>query len=321
MSIWVMVCIGGLLCTQIANPFFWYRIAKSVIEYNHAMQRFHKQLNGRTKPEYRDYLENEEIGNIMAMVVGNIICFVAGSVLLWLMYYFGASDRTFSMLFATTWFFAIGNFISTYITFCEARTFKAIEYLQAWACAIVMFVIFIALLIHGGVYNFITHVNANTFLTEAKVPVISTDVINTLEKEVLIQGYTIREPINRNGKVIYPLSRSDSDNVSIVGYVELGTDGTPIIVLKDLHYTPYQSGSQNIKYVARDYLPTKQFFGTWSFQLSPEGDVYFAQMYGKFASLRGGRIIEGLLLINATTGECSTYQLNEVPNWINGISE
>lgn len=321
MSILVMVCIGGLLCTQITNPFFWYRIAKSVSKYNHAMQRFRKEPDDHNKPKYLYYLENEEIGDIKSGIIGNIICFVVCSVLLWAIYYFNASDRTFSMLFATSWFFAIGNFISTYITFAKARSFKAIEYLQAWAYAIAMFVIFIALLIYGEVYNFINHVNATTFLTEAKVPVISTDVTNTLEKEVLIQGYTIGHPINRDGKVIYPLSRTDSDNVSIAGYVELGTNGTPIIVLKDLHYTPYQSGSQNIKYVARDYLPTKQFFGTWSFQLSPEGDVYFAKMYGKFVSLRGGRIIEGLLLINATTGECSTYPLSEVPNWINGISE
>lgn len=321
MSIWVMVFIGGLLCIQIANPFFWYRIAKSVSVYNHAMQEFRKKPDACNKPTYRNYLENEEIGDIKSGVIGNIVCFVVCSVLLWIMFYFAASDRTFSMLFATSWFFAIGNVISTFITFAEARTFKAIEYLQAWAYAIAMLVIFIALLIHGGAYNFINHVNANTFLTEEKVHVISTDVTNTLEKTVLIQGYTLGNPINRDGKVIYPLSRSDSDNVSIAGYVELGTNGTPIIVLKDLHYTPYQRGSQNIRYVARDYLPTKQFFGTWSFQLSPEGDVYFAEMYGKFASLRGGRIIEGLLLINATTGECSNYPLSEVPNWINGISE
>lgn len=319
MSIWVMSFIGGVLCTQIANPFFWYRIAKSVINYKHAMQKFRTGQGETYRPKYREYLEKEEIGVIKTAIVGNIICFLVCSAILWLKYYFCADDRTISRIFESAWFFAIGNWFSSWSTFGEARRFSNKEFLQVWAYAIAILVICIALFVHSVIYNFNNHINANTFLTETEVPAIGVDVINTLEKEVVIQGYTIQNPVNRNGKVIFPLSRGG--NVSIAGYVELTTDGTPHIVLKDLHYTPYQKGNQNIKYVARDFLPTKQFFGDWSFQLSPDGEVYFVKMYGRFASLRAGRVVEGMLLINATTGTCLNYPLSGVPDWINGISE
>lgn len=197
MSIWVMAFIGGILCTQIANPFFWYRLAKSVINYNNSytMREFRKRPKKGSKPKYRDYLENEEIGSITVAVVGNIICFLVCGTILWLYYYSKAVDRTVSMILATAWLSAIGNFISTYLTFRTAREFRNVEFLQSWAITIVMLITGLALLIHRPIYNFYNHVNANTFLTETEVPVISVDVSNTLEKEVLIQGYTLRKPL------------------------------------------------------------------------------------------------------------------------------
>ncbi len=319
MSIWVMVFIAGLLCTQITNPFFWFRFARGTKEYFQDMRKFRSNHGKGIKPKYRQYLAYGEIGSITMAIVGNIICFVVGSIILWALYYFTTSDRTFSMILASGWFIAILNCISTYLTFADARAFKTVEYLQAWALSIAMVLISLVLLIHGGLYDFHKHKDANTFLHETEVPVISMDVSNTLKNTVLIQGYSLHSAINRNGKIIFPLSRNN--NISIVGYVELTEDGTPIIIKKELHYTPYQTGSQNVKYVARDYLPTKQFFGNWSFQLSPDGEVYFAIAYGDFASLRGGRLVTGILIINATTGECETYPLDEVPNWVTGISE
>lgn len=319
MSFWVLAFIGGLLSTQIVNPFFWFRLARGIASYNEDVQRFHAKPNGSSKPKFRQYSEGSEIASFKWVIWGNIACFGIIFVILCTHYYFDTVDRTFSSLLARAWLMAIGNFISTICTFADVPPFSGKELLQAWACSFVIAIIWLTILIHGWIYGFCNHVDANTFLTETEVPVISVDVSSTLEKEVLIQGYTLKSPINRNGKVIFPMSRTG--NISIAGYVELTYDGTPIIVEKDLHYTPYQAGSQNIKYVARDYLPTKQFFGDWSFQLAPNGDVYFAIVYGDFASLRAGRVVTGILLVNATTGECSAFTLNKVPDWVSGISE
>ena len=69
------------------------------------------------------------------------------------------------------------------------------------------------------------------------------------------------------------------------------------------------------------YVPSAVFFGNVSFQIEPEtGDIYFAQFYGDYACLRAGRKVEGVILVNASTGKCETHLLNDIPNWVTGVS-
>jgi len=322
-SFWFFVILSSFLCTQIANPFFWVRIFLSVKKYKRDMKKYRLAPEASEKPHYIKYLECEEIGGIKLAIIGNLATFIVSMLIFCAMYWTNA--RTFINLLAVGWQIAIINWISSFLTFDKARTFKKIEFFQAWAYAIVLCLVSISLLVHGGVYDYVHHIDTITFV-EPKVEVVSVDTLNTVQETVLIQGYTIKSPINRNGKIIFPMSRKDEKNLSIAGYIELNEDGTPVIIEKALHFTPYQKGLQNCDFLSRQYLPKKQFYGDeWSFQIKPSTDnddeVYFAKMYGDFASLRGGRIVEGVFLINAATGEFETYPLNEIPEWVSGISE
>jgi len=315
-----MAVLAGLLSTQIANPFNWYRLIRGLVALL-ITSRKADDGNGESTKSRWDIFNDKfqcESDALISFWVMQVVTFLVIGGILWLWYFFGVPDRTFGQLFlGTGWLIGLGYFLNWVI--CGCLDYEGFYYpLQHFCYYIVVFLLSIGVLIHGGVYNFNNHVTAHTFV-EAEVPVISIDVSSTLEKEVLIQGYTLKAPIYRGGTVIYPMSRTG--NVSIAGYVKLTADGTPVIVRQDLHYTPYQSGSQNIKYVARDFLPTARFFGDWSFQIDENGRVYFAHIYGSFASVRGGRSVEGILLVDAETGRCNTYPINEVPNFVSGISE
>jgi len=319
MVVFFMAFMGGLFCTQIGNPFNWYRVIRSFVV---SMKTSSDSEENKSEWEVFKSSFKCKIKKPIAFWVVQIVFFIVGGIILWSWFFFGVPDRTFSQMVVMGWFIGILYLINwAVVGGTQYGEYNTWHYWVQHACfGLILFCVSIGLLIHGGIYASNNHVTAHTFV-EAEVPVISVDVSSTLEKEVLIQGYTIKSPVYRNKTVIYPMSRSDEANVSIAGYVKLMDDGTPIIVRKDLHYTPYQSGSQNIKYVARNFLPTVRFYGNWSFQIDESGEVYFAHIYGNFASLRAGRVVEGVLLVNAETGECNTYHINEVPSYVIGISE
>lgn len=338
MSIWPIIIICGLLCTQIANPSIIFRLFKGTIlsireslknsrEYKEAIKTAKKDKNGETANIQKGEVDYEEAfglttRNISGFLILQLVFFLLGGAILGVLwFYFGTMDRTFTAIFSTCWLVAIAQAINAFIVYGCNMLGLGYDELYAGNTKIyvwIMFVLSIALNIHSGVYNFCHPVEPHTYLYEEEIPVIDINVLQTLKEETIVDGYVLKSPISRSGKTIIPLSRGG--NVSIVGYVLIEND-KPIIVQKNLVYTPYQSVSTNVKHIARDYLPTKVFFGDWTFQLDTNGEVYFAQMYGHFASLRAGRVVEGMLLINATTGECSVYEPDKVPEWVSGISE
>lgn len=334
-TIIIMALIGGLLSTLFINTHFIRQFFRGL-----------KIKSAKTPPDDTKQAESDSSksadqksfdfgfygkGDAITFLVTQAIFFAISFVILLCYYYFSASDRTISKLIISTgWFVGLIHFVNWLVILMiddSVRMFKDYHTPEGFSkCALIisisLFVISCGCGIVGDCYNFTHQEECTTFIQDEEVSVISIDSLQTLKDEVIIDGYGIGNAIKRNGKIVVPMYREN--NVSYAGYVVIEND-VPRIVPKTLRYTPNHESANNPKMVARENLPTKIFFGNWSFQLKPtengEDDVYYVCAYGHFRFLRAGRVIEGLAFINAETGEFSKCTLDEVPEWITGISQ
>lgn len=313
----IMIIISSLLGTQLLSPFFACRFFAGVNKY-----RKQDVTDTKKKKPLREFVDFEMYSPVAFWVI-QIIALVIGLIIFSLWYTLELPDFTFSEFLATGWLIGIIHLISWLITIeCDvfgygdsSNLFDAL----AMFFSITLLALSLIFNIASGCYSFFNQAQANTFIKEAEIPVVNIDVLQSISTETVFKGYSFENAIYRDGRVIVPMSRGE--NVEIAGYVEIKDNLTPQVVLKTLRYTPYNTSTHHPEWVARQALPSKIFFGGWSFQLTPEGDVYFVQMYGTHAWLRGGRNIQGIVMVNAEDGSVSTCSLSDAPNWIEGISE
>lgn len=330
----IMALIGALLCTLFINVHFirqFFRgLCISCVKTPPDNEKDSQNGAAETKRTRFEFGFDGKREAIAFLIVQTII-FVIGFAIFLCWYYFAAADRTISQFFISTgWLIGLIHFVNWVIILVlndDMRMFDDYDFPKGFTSSalilsIGLFVLSCGCGIAGSCYNFSHQQETTTFLQEESVPVISVDTLKTLEKEVLIDGYELGSAINRNGKVVIPMKREG--NVSYAGYVVIEND-QPSIIQKSLCYTPDHSSTNHPAMIARENMPTKIFFGNWSFQLKPnengEDDVYYVCAYGTFKWLRAGRNIEGMMFINAETGEFSYCSLKDVPDWVSGISQ
>ncbi len=330
-SVIIMALIGGLLSTLFVNIHFIRQFIKGLrlcfVKTPPDNEKDSKNGYGsaRISKKKFDFAFDEFIPFLITQIIIFIIVFVI--LLCW--YYFAAADRTVSqILISTGWVIGIAHLVNWFIVavLTEGYWFEHDCPEGFTCCAVIISVLLLVISwggdIAGSCYNYSHQQETTTFLQEENVPVVSVDTLKTLESEVLIDGYQLGNAINRNGKVVIPLSREE--NVNFAGYVVI-EDNQPTIIKKNLRYTPNHNSTCNPSMVAREYMPTKIFFGNWSFQLKPtengEDEVYYVCTYGTFKWLRAGRNVEGMMFVNAETGDFSTCTLEEVPAWVSGVSQ
>ncbi len=322
MNIWIMAIICGICSTMLVNPYFVFRFFKGVV----ACIKKHGQHKGKKKEAKTNEVQSEVCFDFGIMDVTRfwIIqdAFFASETLITAgMIALCTSVRTLIGMTGYFWIVAILHGINAYFTwFYIDRSSNASMQANSIVAVLVILVIWGVPGVHSWIYNPLHPVDdIHTYLEEKQVPVLSADVLKSLEKECILEGYSLKEPLVRQGKVVYPLTRSE--NVAIAGYIAI-EDGKPIFVEQELPFNPYQITKNHPAFVFRKHLPTKVGFSSeWSFQLDPEGQVWFAGMYGDYTCLKAGRHIEGIALVNGSTGEFASYDLEEIPAWITGISE
>lgn len=313
MNIWVMIIIGGLCSTQLTNPLLIWRTVK------HIFLRV-KNIFSKEKKKFNTVAEEIGISSPVCFWVTQAIWFLLGAGILGCWYYFASVDRTVTEIIATLWVCAIINVCNLLKEDDDWNCYKD-EKISGAGCLTIMitFVISIGINIHAPIYNYLNQSTANTLLIAEEVPVIETDILLSLEKDMLIQGISFEEPVYRNEHIIYPMTRGG--NVSLPGYVIVGENGIPKVIEREIKFSPALLSKNSLTKVAREYMPSNVFWGKWSMQYADNGDIYYAKMYGNFKFLRGGRAVKGVVLVNAHTGECSSYTLENIPAWVDGISE
>lgn len=322
----IMALIGGFFCTLFINAHFIKQLFKG-LRLCFVKTQTKDDAAPPNKFEFGFYGKSDAI----TFLIVQIIFFAIGFGILFAWYYLSAADRTVSQfIISTGWFIGLAHIINWLIILMiddSSTMFEGYHTPKGFCSSALIFSIGIFCIslgcgIAGSLYNFNHQQEATTFIQEDEVPVISVDTLETLQKEVIIEGYTTGNAIYRNGNIIVPISREN--NVSYAGYVII-EDNEPHIVTKTLRYTPEHDTANDPCMVARNNLPTKIFFGNWSFQLKPiengDDEVYYVCAYGHYKWLRAGRVVEGLAFVNAETGDFTTRSIKDVPDWITGISE
>ncbi|MDQ6600521.1 hypothetical protein E2K98_08445 [Bacillus salipaludis] len=105
------------------------------------------------------------------------------------------------------------------------------------------------------------------------------------------------------------------------GYFSLSaTDSSanPKFIKKEMIYTPSSFFNKNIERHIRMEFPKKIFFGDVQLEVDEDGTPYYIRSYGDFISARNGFNVEGVVLVDAKTGETKEYSLDEAPDFIDG---
>ena len=268
----IMALIGGLLSTLFVNIHFIRQFIKGLrlcfVKTPPDSEKDSGRGYGHRKKEGKFDFEFDEFAPFL---ITQIIIFIIVFVILLCWYYFAAADRTVSQfLISTGWLIGLAHLINWLIVavLAEGFWFEHGTPKGFTCCAVIISLALLVISWGGGIagscYNYSHQQETTTFLQEENVPVVSVDTLKTLESEVLIDGYQLGSAINRNGKVVIPLSREE--NVNFAGYVMI-QNNEPTIIKKDLRYTPYHNSTCHPSMVAREIMPTKIFFGNWSFQI------------------------------------------------------
>ncbi len=318
------ICIIlAILGTLLVNPAIYYHLYKKRKDYLKAVKE-KKDKGIEVKRSHYSIISN--CGSIIPLIVGQVIIFILVFIFAYLMLYFVmVSVISWSTILAYLWIPAIIQCLNC-IWFNEGSTSLSYEVEESVVKAgtvitIAFFAIPIMIECHKGIYNYINPYDTITFMEERYSEIPSVNETTILKEANLAAGSSLKEPVYRNGNWIYPIE-NESSHVESSGYLIVDSaNGNISFVPKDIEYSPWMASRKNTDLLARKKVPPKVLFGDCIFEIEPEtGDVYFCKFYGDYACFRAGRKVEGAILINATTGESECYTMDEIPDWVTGIS-
>lgn len=321
--VWFYSILAGVFCTVLVNPMFWKRCILTLMYKKRSKAYFDanpdaNNLEGNLPRYIRDLdIKGEwEYETLLGGIILESICFLVGAISILIYFFVCKQDIGFVSVLSIV-FIPLAFRMLTYI-------FRLYAYLDnlgsGFVTALVIFLISISISIATPIYEFHNPKELTVSIIEPKVPTISVDVSETLDKLKVADDTNLSSPVYRNGEIIYVVKSTDG-YTEAPGYVSLKGNEVKFVENK-LKYTPYVDGVNNVTFVARLKLPDKVFFGDeFSFQKDEEGNIYYASLYGTHPFLRAGKKIEGMVYVNASTGEITTCSLEEIPSFMTGISQ
>ena len=99
--------------------------------------------------------------------------------------------------------------------------------------------------------------------------------------------------------------------------IDMATQATELIKLEQgIKYSPSEYFNRDLNRHIRMSYPTKMFENL-SFEVNDNGHPYWVMSYYDYTfGMFGGKDIEGIILVDAVTGEMTDYSLEAVPQWI-----
>lgn len=323
---YVPICIIlAILGTLLVNPTMYYHFFSRRINYKKKLAEYEEK---KAECHYLDAPERNIFFEFpILLIIGQSICFVIIFVFCISLFYFcGPIAVKYSLIPAYLWLPGLFQFINFlwYVAAYNDTSFEASIsdsiYNTCLILAGIFVVISIGVDIHNNVYNYLHTYEDVTFVEKTHKQYPTVNETTLMQTANLAAGSTIYSPIYRNGSWIYPVVNNGS-NVASSGYLVYSTEENISFVPKDISYSPWLSTANGVQRVARRYSPSAVFYGDTTFQIEPEtGDIYFAQFYGDYACFRAGRKVQGVILVNASSGNCETYPLSNIPDWITGVS-
>ena len=176
-------------------------------------------------------------------------------------------------------------------------------------------------------------------ISQEQIPVVDRDTASRLgqrklgEMADLVSQFEIEEiytQINYKGKPVRvtPLMYGDiikwlnnrSEGIPAYIMVDMTTQETDLVRLKEgIKYSDSEYFMRDLNRALRFKYPTK-IFDNISFEIDDTGTPYWVASVIDFKiGFWSGSDIDGVVLMNAQTGESSYYKLSEVPTWIDQV--
>ena len=124
-------------------------------------------------------------------------------------------------------------------------------------------------------------------------------------------------PIEYGGLIKYLSNRKDG----IKGYIIVDSvDGSSELVTlnEGMRYMPSAYFFENLRRKLRIDYPTT-IFDNASFEIDNDGNPYWIVPTVKYTAVGLRKEIDGVVILNAITGESKKYELNEVPTWVDHV--
>ena len=112
------------------------------------------------------------------------------------------------------------------------------------------------------------------------------------------------------------LSNKD-DGIPYYVSINMATQETELVKLDlGMKYSPSEYFARDLKRHIRFAYPTKMFENL-SFEVDDSGKPYWVMSYYTYTiGLVGGKDIDGVILVDAVSGEMTDYPISEIPQWI-----
>lgn len=311
-----MAIIGALFATQLVNPFYIKRFFTYIDMYLKEELPNDKDKENTLRWEKFAKLQ---VSDTFDFMINQVATFLSVAFILFVWYAMFAAERTFATFLTTLWLPAIGLFISE-IAFDESDTYsmknQEIIFKHTGKVFVAMIAISIITMLSSPFYNIINSRTENFNENFPKSQSWEIDIDEILDKIGFDDEKSyLGEFIYNEGDIIVPIYKG----YVISSYVRIYEDGTYRFA-ENLNICYYADNvdlsSDKAIYKARNAMPSAVFFGKFTYQISPNGKVYSACLYGDHIFLKAGKNIKGVVLVDAESGKVSTISFNEIPSWI-----
>ena len=124
-------------------------------------------------------------------------------------------------------------------------------------------------------------------------------------------------PLDYYDFIKYFTNRSDG----IPGYVMVNSvtgEAKLVKLARGMKYSPNAMFMENVYRKLRFKYPF-DVFGELNFEIDNEGTPYWIMSTVKYSGIEQREDIDGVIILNAITGESTKYHVNEVPTWIDHV--
>lgn len=113
---------------------------------------------------------------------------------------------------------------------------------------------------------------------------------------------------------------NQSEGIPAYIRIDMTTQNVECVKLKEgIKYSPYEYFNRNLERHLRFHYPT-YIFDDENFEIDEEGTPYWICPVKKYnIGLFGGETIGKVVLCNAISGECTEYDIDKVPEWVDRV--
>ncbi len=140
---------------------------------------------------------------------------------------------------------------------------------------------------------------------------------------------TLYTQVNYNGEIarVTPLEYADiikyfsNKDSGVKGYITVNSvngESTLVELDEGMHYMPSAFFGEDLDRKLRFSYPT-EIFAEKTFEIDEEGNPYWIVPTVKYTAIGLRKEIDGVIVLDAVTGESVKYNLDEVPSWIDHV--